>query len=128
MAPPCRGSLQAELGACRPGRSATRATGPRYSGAIPRRTLNGDLEDDALWEVQPVRVDQCICFVIEASKFRNQLFRCVLRRRKTTYQVNWKTDQHAVPVIEPGYHQTRFLTDVTVETGTPSMDRAVVGS
>jgi len=60
--------VPAERRDCRPGRSATRTTGPRYSGAIPCRTLNGDLVDDVLRDAQPVQADQRICYMIEASK------------------------------------------------------------
>jgi len=65
--------VPAERRDCRPGRSATRTTGSRYSGAVLCRTLNvkcwhNDLVDDALRDAQPVQADQHICYIIKAYK------------------------------------------------------------
>jgi hypothetical protein len=49
-------------------------------------------------------VQAVLCNVFETSKFKDHQYNCVLQRLEVAYEVNRKTDQHVIDIVQPGHH------------------------
>jgi len=69
-------------------------------------TQHCDLVLYALRYPQPMKADERISDVIGALQVEDQRCRRVRQRLESTHEVCWDADQHAVPVVLPGVHQS----------------------